>query len=586
MSRPSSSGSGPRWLRSLLLTVLVALGTVGVAALLTVVLPPGTVVAGQRVTTAAGARDAAISAADAVTGQRMRVETAVGTAVELTVGDLSPTVDVDATVEPVVATGAWQIWGERVTGNRVRLPLVVDVPDSDRLAALADELDLAPTDAELRVTATGVETSPPAEGIDVTASDVARAVRRAVAGLTRTEPADWPDVLEVAVDTPPQRPAIDQADLDAAVDAVTALTDSPVDVRARVPVPPDPEAETEDEDEDAAPGEGPTEEVTITLTPVDLRGMVSVTPTPDAPPGERLDVGLSAESPAGPLAALLRSATRTPRLDAHIEDRSPTPRPGPDEELADVSEVTGRVVVDGVGAGFVPDREATVAAIEEAARSDSPEAVEVVGQDVADITPEELGIVEPISTYTTFYPAGQSRVQNIHRIAEIVDGTVILPGESYELNHAVGPRTYDNGFTLGGAILDGELVSDVGGGVSQFATTFFNAAWFAGIELVEWKPHSYYFSRYPAGREATINYPNVNLEVRNDTPTAILVDTEVTSDSVTVTFWGTPYWEVETITGPRSGGGASFRITVDRIRTSPSGESHHESWTTVYAPPP
>src|SRR5690606_4990415 len=156
---------------------------------------------------------------------RMRVETAVGTAVELTVGDLSPTVDVDATVEPVVATGAWQIWGERVTGNRVRLPLVVDVPDSDRLAALADELDLAPTDAELRVTATGVETSPPAEGIDVTASDVARAVRRAVAGLTRTEPADWPDVLEVAVDTPPQRPAIDQADLDAAVDAVTALTD-------------------------------------------------------------------------------------------------------------------------------------------------------------------------------------------------------------------------------------------------------------------------------------------------------------------------------------------------------------------------
>ena len=395
-------------------------------------------------------------------------------------------------------------------------------------------------------------------------------------------------LLEVAVDTPPQRPAIDQADLDAAVDAVTALTDSPVDVRARVPVPPDPEAETEeeDEDEDAASGEGPTEEVTITLTPVDLRGMVSVTPTPDAPPGERLDVGLSAESPAGPLAALLRSATRTPRLDAHIEDRSPTPRPGPDEELADVSEVTGRVVVDGVGAGFVPDREATVAAIEEAARSDSPEAVEVVGQDVADITPEELGIVEPISTYTTFYPAGQSRVQNIHRIAEIVDGTVILPGESYELNHAVGPRTYDNGFTLGGAILDGELVSDVGGGVSQFATTFFNAAWFAGIELVEWKPHSYYFSRYPAGREATINYPNVNLEVRNDTPTAILVDTEVTSDSVTVTFWGTPYWEVETITGPRSGGGASFRITVDRIRTSPSGESHHESWTTVYAPPP
>ena len=69
-------------------------------------------------------------------------------------------------------------------------------------------------------------------------------------------------------------------------------------------------------------------------------------------------------------------------------------------------------------------------------------------------------------------------------------------------------------------ISDGILVQDLGGGVSQMATTTFNATFFAGLEDVEHKPHSFYIDRYPIGREATVAWGAVDLRFRNDTPTA------------------------------------------------------------------
>jgi hypothetical protein len=274
-------------------------------------------------------------------------------------------------------------------------------------------------------------------------------------------------------------------------------------------------------------------------------------------------------------------ATLPADLQLMIENRSPTPERG--DDLTDVSTITGDIVLEGAEEGFQPDADATRAAAVQAALDGGGE-VPIVGNAEAVTDPGALGIVEPISTFTTFYPAGESRVQNIRLIAELVDGTVIPAGESYEVNDAVGRRTRDNGFTDGGAILDGELVSDVGGGVSQFATALFNAAWFAGVDLVDFKAHSFYFSRYPPGREATINFPNVDLQIRNDTPYAILIDTDSDATSVTVTFWSTPYWDVQTIMGPCACGG-SFTVTNQRIRTPEGGAPIEESYTTVYSEP-
>ena len=76
-------------------------------------------------------------------------------------------------------------------------------------------------------------------------------------------------------------------------------------------------------------------------------------------------------------------------------------------------------------------------------------------------------------------------------------------------------------------ILNGRLTPAVGGGISQFTTTLFNAAYYAGLEDVEHTPHSYYYSRYPAVIEATIFYPTLDMKFRNNTEYGVLIDTLV-----------------------------------------------------------
>jgi len=168
-----------------------------------------------------------------------------------------------------------------------------------------------------------------------------------------------------------------------------------------------------------------------------------------------------------------------------------------------------------------------------------------------------LRIRERVSTFTTYFPYAEYRNVNIGRAAEIVDGTLLKPGETFSLNDTVGERTEANGFTKGFVINDGILVQDLGGGVSQMATTLFNAMFFAGLEDVEHKPHSFYIDRYPVGREATVAWGAVDLRFTNDTPYGVLIDTSFTSSTpsssgaVTVTMYSTKHWDITTTTGPR-----------------------------------
>jgi vancomycin resistance protein YoaR len=100
-------------------------------------------------------------------------------------------------------------------------------------------------------------------------------------------------------------------------------------------------------------------------------------------------------------------------------------------------------------------------------------------------------------------------------------------------------------------IYNGLYIDSVGGGVSQFTTTLYNAVFFAGLKDVEHHTHSYYISRYPAGREATISYPEPNFIFQNDTSTGILIQTSYTNTSITVTFWGTKYYDITSTSSPR-----------------------------------
>jgi len=133
-----------------------------------------------------------------------------------------------------------------------------------------------------------------------------------------------------------------------------------------------------------------------------------------------------------------------------------------------------------------------------------------------------------------------------------VDGAIVRPGETFSLNAHTGERNYAAGYHDAPVIIGGRLEPGVGGGASQFTTTLFNAAYYAGLEDVEHKPHSFYFARYPAVIESTIFYPTLDLKFKNTTAYGILIDAVTTGRSVTVSLWSTRVYDsVTTEYGPR-----------------------------------
>ncbi len=145
-----------------------------------------------------------------------------------------------------------------------------------------------------------------------------------------------------------------------------------------------------------------------------------------------------------------------------------------------------------------------------------------------------LGITEQISEFTTPYNCCEPRVTNIQRAAEILDGTIIPAGNAFSLNDALGPRTIERGFVEAPQIAAGRLEDAVGGGVSQVATTLYNAAFFGGMELIDHTPHQFWISRYPKGREATVSLGGPELVFRNDWDAAVLISASAGSNAITI----------------------------------------------------
>lgn len=203
---------------------------------------------------------------------------------------------------------------------------------------------------------------------------------------------------------------------------------------------------------------------------------------------------------------------------------------------------------------------------------------------------EKLGIREEIGAPTEFgpttaHPCCQSRVTNIHRIADLIRGAIIKPGETFSVNAYVGQRTRAKGFVPGGAIVNGRVDEQIGGGVSQFATTFFNAALYAGLEFGEYQSHSLYIDRYPRGHEATISWEHPDLQIKNPTPYGVLVWPTYTETTITVHLYSTKYYRSVTIGEPTSSpAGRCTRWTTPRSRQLPDGRTINDSVFARYRP--
>jgi vancomycin resistance protein YoaR len=264
--------------------------------------------------------------------------------------------------------------------------------------------------------------------------------------------------------------------------------------------------------------------------------------------------------------ARLSLAVDPPRLDAALRGQLDAIGTAPVEASFEVTN-DNRVVVLPSHDGLQPDLVVAAKAIlANRTAVDVPLARRHPAHDTA--WAQRLGIIEQVSSFTTNYIAGQARVTNIHRAADIMNNTVVEPGKVFSLNNAVGPRTPERGFVKAPVFYEG-FTEDYGGGVSQVATTTFNAVFWGGFAIVEHQPHTIYFSRYPLGRDATVNYPVLDLKWRNNSHHGVLVRANYGSTSVTITFYGNLEGKVVKEESTNCSSTSPTQRCVDVIKTTP-----------------
>ena len=415
---------------------------------------------------------------------------------------------------------------------------------------LAQQLSHEAVDGSVSLEHGSVETTPAQPGQEVTASDVEEALRSS----------QWlnPDGVEVAATT--IDPVIDDAAVSAFArgDAAAAVS-GPLEVRGR-------------------------NEVTATASPADISSFVSV---------ERQGTALAL-------------AIDTEAAQAFFEEGlAATIVPG---RNAQISFSGGTRTVTAHTDGVTVDWEPTLAPLREHILSTSNRSWDAVYRDEpAQFTTADAEAARFDQVVGEFSTSGYSAAsgRNIEIVASVVNGAVIAPGETFSLNGYTGPRGTAQGYVESGVILDGRADTAVGGGISQFATTLYNAAYFAGMEDVSHTPHSYYISRYPAGREATVYEGAIDLVFKNTAPTPVMISTSFGGGSISVRIMGVKYVTVEsvnngrwaptqpqprTVSGPEcvpSSGAPGFTTSDTRIIRSLSGaELSRETITTVYNPQP
>ncbi len=227
----------------------------------------------------------------------------------------------------------------------------------------------------------------------------------------------------------------------------------------------------------------------------------------------------------------------------------------------------------------------------------------VVAEPTVTTPQNEWGISEAIGEFATPYNSGDApRTQNLTRGAELVNGTVVKPGEVFSLEKTLGEVDYEHGFADAGVISNGQHVDSMGGGLSQVATTVFNAGFEAGMDDTEHHAHQYYFDRYPAGREATLWTGKLDVKFTNSTSHAVLVQAWLDGEQIHVRMWSTKYYDVSITSSdrfnfrpvsterksgpgcePYSGGNPGFDITVTRTRKHDGKALPDDVLTTQYA---
>ncbi|WP_433244165.1 VanW family protein [Streptosporangium sp. CA-135522] len=318
-------------------------------------------------------------------------------------------------------------------------------------------------------------------------------------------------------------------------------------------------------------------------------------------PAETLAAHLSFEpDSSGGMSPVFDARNAVATVESGLVDPSLTPK----EPTFQIVGAAPKLIPGRSGKGIDDDKlaEAVARMVTEGGSRTIPVALTTVQPRVSEAEARGLGIKEKISEFTTPYDCCLPRVTNIRTIAKLLDGYLVKPGETFSLNGVIGQRDTARGFVPAPMIEGGRLVDSVGGGISQFVTTMYNAVFFGGLEDVQHVAHEFYISRYPAGRESTVSWPAPDFRWKNDSKYGVLVKTSFTNTGVTVAFWSTKRYDIESVSSERyavtpftsaTGSGPEcipmagqngFTIDVTRIFKQDGKEVRRETKKTVYKP--
>lgn len=143
-----------------------------------------------------------------------------------------------------------------------------------------------------------------------------------------------------------------------------------------------------------------------------------------------------------------------------------------------------------------------------------------------------------VSSYATQTTSNANRNTNIDLACRAVNGTVVMPGETFSFNQTTGQRTEQKGYRMAAAIAGGSTVDEIGGGVCQVSSTLFNAAAMANMTIVARSPHTWPSTYVDKGRDATVNWPNLDFQFRNDTDTPVFIVSFYQNRTCTVELYG------------------------------------------------
>jgi vancomycin resistance protein YoaR len=200
--------------------------------------------------------------------------------------------------------------------------------------------------------------------------------------------------------------------------------------------------------------------------------------------------------------------------------------------------------------GFGIDVFASMSAVEAAARAGAARVILEGAPLPALITVESLGVSDISSVLaefsTKFAIADKARNDNLKLAASKLNGYVLAPGQLLSFNQVVGDRTEKEGYKVAHVITAGEMVDGLAGGACQISTTLHGAAFFAGLDVVRSLPHSRPSVYVEMGLDATVAWPNIDLQLRNPYDFPVVIHFKVARGEAKVEILGRkrPYDEI------------------------------------------